>query len=133
MSTTQQPSTPVPIKEDNTITHFVFGITALLAIAFFIVLYRKGYMSIFNFKNFDLVMFIKIACVLSTLVSFGLAGFWYSKTKGGTINLEEYKIYKTVGFVLAIPFILLGCFITMYVISQLPPDVVMAAGGYSRF
>ena len=36
MSTTQQPSTtPVPMKEDNTITHFAFGLSALLAIAFF--------------------------------------------------------------------------------------------------
>jgi len=47
MSTTQPPTIPVPIEEDNTITHVAFGITALLAIAFFIVLYRKGYMSIF--------------------------------------------------------------------------------------
>ena len=82
-------------------------------------------MSIFNFKDFDLLMTIQIICVLSTLVSFGLAGFWYSKTKGGTINLEEYKIYKTVGLVLAIPFILLCCIITMYVISQLPPGFLM--------
>lgn len=125
MSTTQQPLTPVPIKEDNTVTHFAFGITAFLAIAFFVVLYRKGYMSIFNFKDFDFVMLIKIVCVLSTLCSFGLAGFWYSKTKGGTINLEEYNIYKTVGLVLAIPFILLCCIITMYVISQLPPGFLM--------
>jgi len=126
MSTTQPPpTTPVPIKEDNTITYVTFGILALLSIPFFIILYRKGYMSIFDVKNYDWVMIIKILCVLSTLVSFGLAGFWYSKTKGGTINLEEYKIYRQVGLGLAIPFIILCCVIAMYVISQLPPGFLL--------
>jgi len=71
-------------------------------------------------------MFIKIACVLATLVSFGFAGFWYSKTKGGTINLEEYKTYRQVGLILAIPFITLCFIIILYIVSQSPVLMYMA-------